>query len=165
MKKAKKESGVIFYETRLGERLKQIRGSVSQVDFSAQIGLKQTTYSGYETGKKEPPLGVLAGIARKFGVTTDWLLGLSDSMGSGVSVQNRDGNVAIDHSKVETANANRLFEVIASQQKLIASLVMKDRQTSSPHADSSVPADVAQTPSHYDTDHNPLKGDDWRPWK
>lgn len=65
-------------KTLFASRLKDLRGNVPQATFAAQIGAKQTTYSSWERGKKEPPLKVLAEISRQFGVTTDWLLGLPE---------------------------------------------------------------------------------------
>ncbi len=69
-------------KTLLSSRLKDLRGNTPQATFAAQIGAKQTTYSSWERGKKEPPLGVLVEISRQFGVTTDWLLGLPDKVKS-----------------------------------------------------------------------------------
>ncbi len=68
-------------------RLRSLRGDVSQTDFACKLGTKQTTYSSWERGIKEPPLNVIIMIARLFGVTSDWLLGLTDNpmTGSGNS--------------------------------------------------------------------------------
>ena len=62
----------------LGERLKELRGSMSQAAFANRIGIKQTSYSAWERGVKEPGATVVAKIASAFGVSTDWLLGMSD---------------------------------------------------------------------------------------
>ena len=63
----------------LGERLKELRGSMSQAAFANRIGIKQTSYSAWERGVKEPGATVVAKIASAFGVSTDWLLGMSDA--------------------------------------------------------------------------------------
>lgn len=60
-------------------RLKELRGSLSQAKFASDLGLPQQTYANYETGRSEVGLSLLCDLASRFGVTTDWLLGLSDS--------------------------------------------------------------------------------------
>ena len=63
----------------LADRLRGLRGTESQTAFAARFGLKQAIYSHYETGRKKPSLEVLVDMAQKLGVTTDYLLGLSDT--------------------------------------------------------------------------------------
>ena len=64
------------------ERLKELRGSLSQSEFANKIGAKQTTYSSWERGIKEPGIFAIISISNTFGVSADWLLGLSDSRDS-----------------------------------------------------------------------------------
>ena len=59
-------------------RLKELRGSMSQDEFASIIGAKQTSYSSWERGIKEPSISNLLKIASTLGVSSDWLLGLSD---------------------------------------------------------------------------------------
>ena len=63
---------------KLADRLRGLRGTESQTAFAARFGLKQAIYSHYETGRKKPSLDVLVDMAKTLGVTTDYLLGLSD---------------------------------------------------------------------------------------
>lgn len=63
------------------ERLKELRGTMSQEEFAAKIGEKQTSYSAWERGAREPVISVLENISNRLGVSADWLLGLSDSRG------------------------------------------------------------------------------------
>ena len=62
----------------LPDRLRALRGTMSQSDFAAKIGVKQTSYSSWERGIKDPAAQTVAQIASTFGVSSDWLLGLSD---------------------------------------------------------------------------------------
>lgn len=64
----------------VASRLRQLRESVglSQKDFAVSIGIKPTTYNGYETGKHKPKSDILVIIADKYNVTVDYLLGKSD---------------------------------------------------------------------------------------
>ena len=108
-----------FHETRLAEGLKRIRGRESQVAFSRRIGVAQTTYSNWEIGRSEPPLGVLAGIAKEFGVSVDWLLGLTDSRtGGGVATPPRPAMQAPSRD----AEVARLWALVESQQRTIEAL-------------------------------------------
>ena len=60
------------------DRLKALRGNLSQSEFASKIGVKQTSYSSWERGVKDPVAQTLAQIASTFGVSCDWLLGLTD---------------------------------------------------------------------------------------
>ena len=60
-------------------RLRILREDYTQAEFACKIGAKQTTYSSWERGIKEPSLDMVLQISRQMGVTTDYLLGLSDS--------------------------------------------------------------------------------------
>ena len=62
----------------LADRLRELRGSMSQSDFAAKIGVKQTSYSSWERGVKDPLAQTLVQISNTPGVSADWLLGLSD---------------------------------------------------------------------------------------
>ncbi len=63
-------------------RIKQLRESLkmTQKEFSAHMGIKQQTLSGYERGLMKPPLDVAKRIAEKCHISIDWLCGLSDKM-------------------------------------------------------------------------------------
>lgn len=65
--------------TILAERLRELRGDLSQCEFAAKIGVKQTSYSSWERGVKDPAAQTVAQISSTFGVSADWLLGLSDN--------------------------------------------------------------------------------------
>lgn len=60
------------------ERLKALRGSVSQSAFAKRLGLGQVTYGRYELGTREPDLETLSRIGFTLSVSVDYLLGLTD---------------------------------------------------------------------------------------
>ena len=64
----------------LGKRLKELRieQKLSQREVADALGLNSVTYLHYEKAQREPPLSVLADMAEFFGVSVDYLLGLSD---------------------------------------------------------------------------------------
>ena len=65
------------------ERLKKIREKMgmNMREFSNFLGVKYTTYAGYENGSREPGSDFLALVANYCNTTTDYILGLSDSDG------------------------------------------------------------------------------------
>lgn len=59
------------------ERLKQLRKEkkLSQLELAKIFNLGRTTITQYETGDRNPDLGILQKMAEFFGVSTDYLLG------------------------------------------------------------------------------------------
>lgn len=49
-----------------------------QKDIAASLGIPLRTYQRYEYGEREPQASTIAAMARLFGVSADYLLGLSD---------------------------------------------------------------------------------------
>lgn len=70
-----------FMKTILGERLKELREErgYTQKQLSEELGINSVTYLHYEKEQREPPLSLLADIARFYGVSVDYLLGLNDN--------------------------------------------------------------------------------------
>ena len=63
----------------LSSRLRELRGDTQQAAFARSLGVFQQTYARWELGDRQPKLQELARLASHFGVSTDYLLGLSDS--------------------------------------------------------------------------------------
>ena len=65
-----------------GERLKNLRieNQMTQKEVAERIGLVSGSISAYEQGKKFPSVEVLIQLCNLFHVSSDYLLGLSDSM-------------------------------------------------------------------------------------
>lgn len=65
----------------LAERLNILNSQnyVKQSDISTELGISATMYNKYRRGKAVPKGETLILIAKHFGVTTDYLLGLSDT--------------------------------------------------------------------------------------
>lgn len=63
------------------ERLKEIRikKNLTQEEFAKLLNISPSSISLYETGNREPSLSTLVNIAKILDVSTDYLLGLSDS--------------------------------------------------------------------------------------
>ncbi|MFR1300825.1 helix-turn-helix domain-containing protein [Eubacterium callanderi] len=66
----------------LNERLKALRESydkLSQKEIAEKIGISRERYNQYETGKRNPDYETLISIAQFFDVTTDYLLGYTNT--------------------------------------------------------------------------------------
>ncbi|MDE7215002.1 MAG: helix-turn-helix domain-containing protein [Clostridia bacterium] len=64
----------------MGKRLKELREErgYTQKQIAEELGLNSVTYLHYEKEQREPPLALLADIAQFYGVTVDYLLGITD---------------------------------------------------------------------------------------
>ena len=64
----------------LGERLKELReeSGLTQSEVAKQLGIHSVTYLHYEKDQREPPLALLADMAKFFKVSVDYLLGLTN---------------------------------------------------------------------------------------
>lgn len=67
-------------KTFLGQRLKALREEkgYTQKQLAEKLGINSVTYLHYEKEQREPPLSLLADIAKFYGVSVDYLLGLSE---------------------------------------------------------------------------------------
>ncbi len=63
-----------------GERLRALRREreIGQNELAGALGLSNASVSYWETGKQIPSAEAVYKLARFFGVTADYLLGLSD---------------------------------------------------------------------------------------
>jgi len=68
-------------EFSLPKRLVEVRKSqnFSQVEVAKMIGLPERSYRRYESGEREPVISSIIALARLYGVSTDYLLGLKDT--------------------------------------------------------------------------------------
>lgn len=62
------------------ERLKELRTEkgLSQAQLAKELNVSQRSISSWETGFREPDFQMLVLLSKFFGVTTDYLLGVSD---------------------------------------------------------------------------------------
>lgn len=61
------------------KRFRELRGSRTQAEFADDIGVSRPTVGYYENGTRIPDALTLRQIAEKSGVTTDYLVGLTDA--------------------------------------------------------------------------------------
>jgi|GEM_PF-2686331 len=58
----------------ISERLKMVRGSVSQAEFAAIFGVGTNTIYRYESGKNPPDTDFIIKVCEKFNINPSWLL-------------------------------------------------------------------------------------------
>ena len=68
-------------EFSLSDRLVELRKAkkISQREVAEMIGLPVRSYQRYELGEREPVIGSIVALARLYGVSTDYILGLRDA--------------------------------------------------------------------------------------
>lgn len=64
----------------LGDKLRDLRNerNLSQAQLAKRIGVTNSTIALYETGDRLPSLPRLIALSKSLGVTTDYLLGVSE---------------------------------------------------------------------------------------
>lgn len=95
-----------MYYVEFGETLKKLRKDrgMTQQELGARIGVSKAVISKYESAAGYPTLNILKRIAVFFGVTTDYLLGLS-------------GNNTLDISALTPDQVSALQNLIAAFKK------------------------------------------------
>ena len=70
-----------FNKSMIGERIRETRkrNHVTQFKMCKRLGISQSNLSLYESDKVTPSLNVLVAISKEFGVTVDYLLGISEN--------------------------------------------------------------------------------------
>ena len=53
---------------------------ITQKQIADYLHIKQNTYSQYENGQRQLPLDVLISLAKFYGTSTDYILGLTDEI-------------------------------------------------------------------------------------
>lgn len=63
------------------ERIIRLRKetNMTQSELAKKLGIPRTTYSNYENGNRQPDYETLQKIANYFGVSSDYLIGMSDT--------------------------------------------------------------------------------------
>lgn len=110
------------------DRLISLRGYTPRSVVCLALGVKEATYASWEYGRTEPGISNLAKIARHYGCSGDYLLGLSESVsvsvsGTGINSNtghNSPGAAAINPSCAECALARTIERQAAIIERLTA---------------------------------------------
>lgn len=77
-----KNSILVYHNNmnKFSKKLKELRddNNLLQKQLASELGVSQVTIARWETGVREPSFDDLIKIAKYFGVTTDYILGLED---------------------------------------------------------------------------------------
>ena len=111
-------------------RLREAREGRNQSEAARLLGISSMRLSNYESGKRESDLALLKRIVECYGVSSDWLLGLTDEKTPGVSITASGGSAVAANRSTATVHApsapsaevSRLLGIIESQQAVIATL-------------------------------------------
>lgn len=98
-------------ELKIGNRIRQVRESrkLSMQEFADRIGLSRSMVSYYESNKKKPSIKSIEKIASVLDVTTDFLIGKTDSFdGDDVT----DKNVKDFLSKFEKLDEDQQVKIL-----------------------------------------------------
>ena len=63
-------------------RLRELQGKESVSAFARHLEMPQTTLNSYVLGRRKPSVELIKRICLKCGVTSDWLIGISDVRGT-----------------------------------------------------------------------------------
>lgn len=101
------QGGDAMYYSEFGENLKKLRTArdLTQQELGAKVGLSKAVVSKYENGLGYPTFDVLIRIAAYFGVTTDYLLGVT-------------GGKTIDVSELSDSQIDTLHRIITGFKKV-----------------------------------------------
>lgn len=103
------------------KNLKSLRQSLNmtQKEFAASLGIGYTTYNGYETGAREPKSDFWVAVAKKYGVTIDYLMGFSDNP--------HQTSTDISHEKGQSQNEDEIAGFIGVLAQQIEELTEADK--------------------------------------
>jgi transcriptional regulator with XRE-family HTH domain len=59
---------------RFAERLRKLRGDITQKDYARDLGISLRAYQNYESGRRVPKPAIIDKIAQKGGVHVNWIL-------------------------------------------------------------------------------------------
>ena len=103
----------------LGERLRKLRleRKLTQREVAEQLGIGVSTLGMYEGGWREPDLDTLMKLARFYGVTTDYLVGVDDSELSPEDQLRRLG-AYLRGSGATEEDVELILQILESRQRL-----------------------------------------------
>lgn len=78
----------MYNATITGERIKELRGSLSQDKCAQELGISRGALSFYENGDRKPDAEILHKMCKYFSVSADYLLGLSNNKTTDPDIDN-----------------------------------------------------------------------------
>ncbi len=92
------------------ERIIALRGAKSRRVVADETGIKEVTLGTWESGRSEPNAESIAALCVAYGVSADYLLGLTDEPhGHAAAITASNSNVMSPNGKVEAADDSRIL--------------------------------------------------------
>ena len=98
-------------------RLKELQGKESVSAFARHLEMPQTTLNSYVLGRRKPSVELIKRICLKCGVTSDWLIGISDERDGSQSAAPKQ-TVTKKRQPTMNPNADISFEIAAIRREL-----------------------------------------------
>jgi len=139
----------------LGDRLKILRGNISQATLADRLGIPQTTWSNYEKNKNKPDFALIDQLCIEFKVGADWLLfgrGPEPQEVGGIPSSHEEGRLAAleDERRELSAENRQLWKENAALRERVARLeaqVTLSEVLKGGAMDTAVPASAPSAPS------------------
>ena len=90
-----------FAQDKFTTRLKELRGEKSLQEVSSAIGISRVSLGYYETGNRKPDTEILYKIAKFYGVSSDYLIGLSDVQTLDIDIQAISAKTGLSEKSIE----------------------------------------------------------------
>ncbi len=96
-------------------RIKQLREEkrMTQVRLSIELGVSQETVSAYEKGKYYPAFCSLAKLSEIFGVSIDYIMGLTDVRCAIGGLSEKESRVIEDFRKIDELDREKVLAYIS----------------------------------------------------
>ncbi|MBQ5318446.1 MAG: helix-turn-helix transcriptional regulator [Oscillospiraceae bacterium] len=102
----------MFDVKKMGKRIKELRGERSQTECAELLGISRGALSFYENGERKPDADVIYAMCQVFGVTSDYLLGLSNLENLEINIQE------LQNTGLSNKSINKLVELNSTIDEL-----------------------------------------------
>ena len=89
----------------IGKRLREVRGDMSQIECAAKLGISRAALSYYENGSRAIDTSVLCEFCKRFGVSADYILGLSEARATSEDIKTACKVSHLPESSIESLKA------------------------------------------------------------
>lgn len=95
----------------INERLKKLRieRGLTQAELADKLGIAKTTLASYEQGKNEPNIRTIIRISMLFKVSTDYLLGISETRSTNLGIAFMTNYLGLTERSIIELHSARLF--------------------------------------------------------
>lgn len=125
------------------QRFREVMGTATQKQFAEKLHTTQTTISKILNGKSDPSLEILKAISTEYGISLDWLLGLSEEKHiQNISVHKLSYPYVISVIRELIQGGNVVFELTSIDESEALSLSAGDRLYGYEHKSTLVLKDV-----------------------